>query len=53
MKFVMALAALGLLAAFLGILVWHVPEPDLIAVVTIVTLFAGYDFVSSLLKSKD
>jgi hypothetical protein len=40
----LALLAFGVLAAFLGILVWKVPRFDLGAVVLITLLFVGYDF---------
>lgn len=40
----MKLAALGVLGAFLAILVWHVPRPDLGGVVAITFALAGWDF---------
>lgn len=39
------LLAFGMLAAFLAILVIHVPRLDLIAVVSITLLLAGWDMV--------
>ena len=44
---VMRLLAFAVLAAFLGILVWHVPRLDLGAVVLVTLAFAGYDFFFS------
>ncbi len=43
----MALIAFLSLAAFLGILVWHVPHWDLIAVTAVVVLLAARDFIAS------
>jgi hypothetical protein len=40
---VMRLAAFVLLAAFLGVLIWHVPRLDLGAVILITLGCAGYD----------
>ena len=40
----LSLLAFGVLAGFLGILVWEVPRLDLGAVALITLLFAGYDF---------
>jgi hypothetical protein len=42
----MALLALAVLAAFLGILVWKVPRPDLVAVTGITLGLALWDFIS-------
>jgi hypothetical protein len=41
-----AVPALALLAAFLGILVWHVPRADLVAVVAITLLLVVVDLVT-------
>ncbi|WP_172331513.1 hypothetical protein [Mangrovicoccus sp. HB161399] len=47
MNKIMALIAFATLAAFLGILVWHVPHWDLIAVTAAVVLLAARDFLTS------
>ncbi|WP_171060743.1 hypothetical protein [Poseidonocella sp. HB161398] len=47
MNRIMALIAFATLAGFLGILVWHVPHWDLIAVTAIVILLAARDFIAS------
>jgi hypothetical protein len=36
--------ALAVLCAFLGILIWKVPSPDLIVVVAVTALLAAFDF---------
>lgn len=41
----MKLAAFGVLVAFLGILLWHVPRLDLGAVVLVTLGLAGWDFL--------
>ncbi len=43
----MALLALAVLAAFLGILVWKVPRLDLMAVTAITLGLALWDFIGS------
>ncbi|WP_201742289.1 hypothetical protein [Mangrovicoccus ximenensis] len=43
----MALIAFATLAAFLGILILHVPHWDLIAVAVTVILLAAWDFLTS------
>ncbi len=48
MKYLLALLAYGGLTSFLGILLWHVPSPDLIAVTTGVLVLAAVDFVRML-----
>ncbi len=48
MNNILALAAFALLLAFLGILVWHVPRLDLIAVVTFTVALAGWDLIQNL-----
>lgn len=50
MNKIMALAAFALMLAFLGILLWHVPRLDLIAVVAITVALAGWDLVLNLRK---
>jgi xanthosine utilization system XapX-like protein len=42
-----ALVAFAALAAFLGILAFEVPSPDLIAVILLTGALVAYDFVSS------
>lgn len=39
----LAVAAFGILAAFLGILVWHVPRLDLGGVVAVTLALCAYD----------
>ena len=41
----LAILALTVLIAFLGILLWRVPRLDLGLVITIVSLMAAYDFL--------
>lgn len=41
----MKLAALGVLGAFLAVLVWHVPRPDLGVVVAVTFALAAWDFL--------
>jgi hypothetical protein len=41
---ILAIVALALLAAFLGILVWYVPAPALAAICVLIVVMAGYDF---------
>ena len=48
-----ALAALASFSTFVGIPVWEVPEPSLIAVVAVVILFAAFDFALELRRKKD
>lgn len=43
----MALLALAVLAAFLGILVWKVPRLDLMAVVGVTLALASWDFIAN------
>ncbi len=43
----MAVAAIAVLFAFLGILVWKVPSLDLAAVVALTLLLVVWDFLSS------
>ena len=47
----MALLAFATFAAFLGILVIHVPHPDLVAITCVVIALAGYDAWTSSGKS--
>ncbi|MBE3637930.1 hypothetical protein [Mangrovicoccus algicola] len=42
----MAGLAFATLAAFLGILAWEVPHPDLVIIVAVVLILAAYDFLS-------
>lgn len=44
---VMALIAFVCLGLFVGILIWHVTEIDLIAVVAITVALVAFDFVTS------
>lgn len=47
MNRIMAVLAFGVLAGFLGILLWHVPETDLIIVAAVVIALAAWDFLTS------
>lgn len=47
MNRLIALFAFAALAAFLGILAFEVPSPDLIAVIVLTILLVGYDFITS------
>lgn len=47
MNKIMALMAFAVLAAFLGILLWHVPAIDLIIVTVVVIGLAAWDFLTS------
>ena len=49
---IMSLFAFALLAGFLGILMWKVPEWDLIAVCIAALLMAGGDFIASAFRSR-
>lgn len=50
MNNILALLAFGIMLAFLGILIWHVPRLDLIAVVAFTVVLAGWDLVLNLKK---
>ncbi|WP_168219727.1 hypothetical protein [Pseudotabrizicola formosa] len=50
MNNIMALFAFVVLLGFLGILLWHVPRLDLIGVVGVTVVLAGWDLISSLRK---
>lgn len=47
------LAALALLVGFMGVLLGFVPRLDLIAVVVVVVLMAGYDFYRALFAKRN
>jgi hypothetical protein len=49
---VLALFALAAFATFVGILVYEVPQLDLIAVVGVVFLFAAFDFARELMGKR-
>ncbi len=53
MNKLLAVLAFGFLAAFLGILAYRVPSPDLIVVIALVLALAGYDVVTSAFRKKD
>lgn len=53
MNNVLALFAFSILIVFLGILVWSVPRPDLIFVVGLTLLLAGWDLVQNLKGNHD
>lgn len=48
MSKVMAIFAFAVLLVFLGILLSHVPRWDLIGVVTVTVLLAGWDLITNL-----
>lgn len=48
MNKVMGLGAFAVLLGFLGILLWHVPRLDLIGVVSVTLLLAGWDLIQHL-----
>ncbi|GHD51369.1 hypothetical protein GCM10017083_25750 [Thalassobaculum fulvum] len=50
---VIGVAAIALLAGFMGILVGFVPDIDLVIVVAVVVAMAGYDFYRSLFAKQD
>ena len=51
MNAVMAALAYAVLAAFVGILLWKVPSPDLIAVALIMLALVAVDFVRTVRRS--
>lgn len=53
MNRIMALFAFIVLAGFIGILVWSVPEPDLMAVAALTIVLVAVDFVLSSGKPKE
>lgn len=53
MNRIMAILAFAILAGFLGILIWHVPQIDLILVTVTVIALAGWDFLTSSGNSED
>ncbi len=53
MNRIMALFAFVVLAGFVGILIWNVREPDLIAVAALTVVLIAIDFVTSSGKPKD
>ncbi|MCB1775279.1 MAG: hypothetical protein KDI88_16825 [Gammaproteobacteria bacterium] len=48
----MAILALATMIVFLGVVVWFVPEIDLVLVIAFVSLLAIYDFWDSFRKRK-
>ncbi|MBU2357608.1 hypothetical protein [Loktanella sp. M215] len=53
MNRILALFAFVILAGFLGILAYRVPSPDLLVVLGLTILLAGYDFATSSRDKKD
>jgi hypothetical protein len=53
MSKLLALLALAILIAFLGILAFKVPSPDLVFVVVLTLALAGYDVVTSAFRRDD
>lgn len=49
---IMALLAYLILAAFLIILIWHVPRLDLAGVVLVTLIFAGWDMAAVMRSHK-
>ncbi|MDJ1007053.1 MAG: hypothetical protein QNJ13_04440 [Paracoccaceae bacterium] len=50
MKYILPLLALVMLGAFLGVMIWHVPSPDLVIVIVLTFAFAAFDFFRSMGK---
>ena len=50
---VLAIVSVSFLIGFFGIVVWKVPEPDLIIVTVVVLAMAVYDFYQSDFRRKD
>ncbi|NNG03479.1 MAG: hypothetical protein HKM95_05185 [Inquilinus sp.] len=50
---VLAIISVSFLIGFLGIVVWRVPEPDLIIVTVVVSAMVLYDFYRSDFRKKD
>jgi uncharacterized membrane protein YfcA len=53
MNKLLALIALVVIGAFIGILAFNVPSPDLIVVAALTFLFVAYDFATSARDPKD
>jgi hypothetical protein len=53
MNKLLALIAFLLFAAFLGILAWKVPEPDLLMVIALTLGLVAFDFLRSARDKKD
>ncbi len=49
----LALIAFAGFAAFVGILAWEVPSPDLVIVILVTLALVAYDFLTSSGKSQD
>ena len=47
MNIILPLLAIAVFGAFLAVLIWHVPSPDLIAVVLLTLGFAAFDLYRS------
>jgi hypothetical protein len=47
MRFILAILGVGLLGAFLGVLLYHVPRADLIIVCGITFAMCAFDFLQS------
>jgi hypothetical protein len=52
MNNILALLAFGLMVAFLGILLWHVPRLDLFGVVGFTIILAGWDLVLNIKSNR-
>lgn len=53
MNRIVSLLAFGFLAVFIGILVWEVPEIDLILVAALTVVLVAYDMATSSGKPHD
>jgi hypothetical protein len=53
MNKLLALFALGIIGAFIGILAFNVPSPDLLIVAALTFGFVVYDFATSARDPKD
>lgn len=52
MNAILSILALASLAFYLGIIAWFVREPDLIILLTLGLVLAGYDFLRSFISSR-
>lgn len=49
----LGLLAIVTLLGFMAVLMWFVPDVDLVIVLGVVLIMAGYDFWTTLFKSKN
>jgi len=53
MNAILASLAFAVFAAFVGILAFEVPSPDLVVVIVLTLALVAYDFVTSIFGSRD